>query len=405
MGDSGDAPTKLGLRLGLVALLSAACSGGGTDAEVVDAGPDEVVDATPAPDSAPILTGLDAFCAPGGPYELLFDKLSTCSPQASRANLFGTDLFAGASLEQFCHELFDSLVDDASVSFDDSSMQACLDHVAERDCLELSGAQIDNTPCADLFVGTVATDGDCDSSLQCAGDAFCRPEDAACNSCQDRLATGADCLGDAQCQDGKCNSLGQCAAPVFTGGDCLDRADCAGRLTCDNMSGTCVDPFPQVGDPCGGHAACSGGVGNFVLGLYCQPSGVGNMPGSCELLPEAGQACGPAGPGGQGLCNFLAYVWCDPANDTCTEPSVSALGEPCNALAVVGSGARQCASGLTCTSPTGAELGSCVATGYEGDSCTVLDMGSGRSDCHPSYDCVDSLCEGTELISGLCPAP
>jgi hypothetical protein len=395
------------LRIGQVAILAMmACGddGGGAGADV-DAGPGDTVDAdlSMVADAAPILTGLDAFCTPGGAYELLIGTRSSCQLAAVRSLLNRDSLAQGAALQQSCHELLGPLIADPTVSFDDTKITGCVAYLTATSCIELP-ADLGSTPCADLFIGTVATDGECDDNNQCAGDAYCQRTQQGCNLCADRLALGAACLADRQCSDGTCNSLDQCAAPIALGGGCLGDADCAGSMVC-SVGGTCESPNPKQGDPCDGHLDCTRNNASFAFGLYCDPSTDGGVtPGSCEPLPALGESCGPNGPGGQPLCDFIDYLWCDTTNNTCAAPTTSAVGGACNAFAVVGFGARQCEANVACSNPTGqgAEPGICVVPGYEGDACT---MANGQNNCYPGYACANSLCEAPALLSGNCPAP
>ena len=400
---------------GLVAaccLALGACGGGSGDRDP-DGGDTTDIDAAigtsdagPAADGAVMRTGLDAVCAPDGPFADLFGKAIECNPDAAFIKVFGTDLFAGAAIEQVCRDTLGPQVDSGTVTIDDSKIQGCIDFVAATDCLELSLGNAAGTPCGDIFVGTVATDGDCDEDAQCLGDAFCEPA-KGCGSCQNRLPTGASCVSNSQCSDGTCNSINECAASVGLGGACAGSGDCSGLLRCAEATNTCEDPFPQVGGACVDDDDCGG----LSLSLYCVPETSVTNPSTCQVLPQPGEDCVSTDAfDGQPTCDVVNYVWCLPSSNECMAPSISGLGEPCNIFPIIGAGARKCDSGLMCSDPlAGFEggAGTCLTPGFEGDSCTI-DTGSNEitAICHPNYSCNGAgICEGDFGFSGECPAP
>lgn len=407
---------------GLVAascLVFGACGGGSSDdspdaggnpnfdaGDVADAGDTPTPDAdVPEPDAAPMLTGIDAVCATDGPFAAIFEKSIECNPQIGFINVFGTDLFGGESIAQVCLDNLQPQIDSATVTIDDSNMQACLDYITETECLELDLDNLDATPCGELFVGTIAVDGECDVDAQCIGDAFCQP-DKGCGSCQNRLPTGASCGANVQCSDGTCDASNECAAPLGVGDTCTGNRDCGGLLFCSQASDTCEDPFPQVGDTC----VADGDCGGLQFSLLCEAGATINDPSTCQTLPQPGEQCVPLEPiGGQPGCDLVNYVWCLPSTNECQAPTVSALGEPCHVVGIIGAGARQCAPGLACSDPfSGFEgaPGTCLAPGFQGDTCTI-DTGDVEITevCHPSYECIDGICEGDSDFTGDCPAP
>ncbi len=407
------------MTLGVVAALAfSACSGGDNDNDAADATVGDAIDAgaafdaEPSADAAPELTPLEAFCAPEGPYDSLLSRLSECGGFFATFEINGTDLVRGEALSQICNDQFGPMIASGTVEVSEAALASCLSYATTTSCEELSLGNLIGTPCEAVFVGTVADGGDCETTEQCLGDAYCAPTAEECGSCTARLPVGNVCDSDQECSDGLCNSANQCAAPATTGESCVNDGDCVGLLVCDK--GTCASDLPVAGDPCNSQQDCSGPGGSgipFDIGLYCAPS-MDKGPGSCTAAPAVGEACIPQEIFAfgfdlqQDVCNVINYEWCD--GGTCAQPATSALGEPCNIFAVTGSGARRCESGLICSNVLGGiegPQGLCQTPGYEGDTCDLPGDGPPTQPCSPAYECQDGTCSANGPYEGICPAP
>lgn len=368
-----------------------------TTTPTIDAGvtPDATPDATP-------LTGVDAICAENGALPLLFNKSATCNPGFGFLTVLGTDLLGYQYLEDICRGNINSELSTGDVTIDDSKIGACIDFVNAANCVELDIDNLVNTPCEEIFVGTVATDGECEVASQCAGDAFCRQEEV-CGTCQPRIAAGELCDNNESCSDGKCNSAGVCAAPVGLGGACVGSLDCGGILGCNPVTNVCALPFPEQGDVCVSDEEC----GDYETSMYCQrPQLSGGPPaqGTCQPLPSVGESCVPVDIlGGTPGCDFLAYEWCNMG--TCAAPLASVVGEDCHVFATETAGAKKCASGLLCANVFGppGSVGTCRTPGEEGDACESESMNPTQV-CHPFYQCDGStdLCTLDLDVTGMC---
>ncbi len=397
-------------RIAIAALVFGACSSGDDDNIVPGFDAGIPADAEVQPDAAPQVPPLEAFCAPGGPFDEVFSGLRECGGFLRSLELNGTDLFTGEGVEAFCLHLYQPMVDDGTLTIDRDALAACSTYATTTSCDEIAGDSFNfnGTPCEDVLVGTVAADGECELSEQCAGDSFCDQGKDECGTCSPRLADEVACAFNDQCINGLCNSQGVCGAPANVGGSCVDSDDCVGFLDCDNTS-TCVSLIPSAGDACVTAADCTGPVGfviPFDIGLFC------GAQGTCEPTPAVGDACLPEAvlelgfQIDQGACNILEYEWCD--SGTCAAPETSGLGEPCNMFAISDSGARRCESGLICSNPEGGiegPVGECQAPGYLGESCDEGAKGAPPLEpCSPFFPCVEGICAGSSEYAGICPA-
>lgn len=412
--NEGERMTRLHQVLALSSAALMACGGsdGNSDPDsgLADATSSEADAMVDPPDAMPPLTGLDALCEPGdGPYAKIFEKLGTCVNEVTFiTRLLGDGLLGGTHLSTLCDDQFRSFVDDGTVTVDESKFQACIDYVAATECLELSLEQLAASPCGEVFVGTVAIDGDCDIDEQCSGDAYCAPGDG-CGSCTARAVNGIDCSADAQCQSQNCNASGVCADPVGLDGACDDDADCFNTLNC--VDDICRPPFQLQGETCQDDGDC----GFPFSGTYCAfptVAALGVQNGTCMALPGPGDDCLPYDdvPGGY-LCDLTTYAWCDLFTLECQAPTISAADGPCHAFPTYGAGARKCEEGLMCTDPFGVfegQIGTCIAPGLPGASCELAEVEGGpTSTCHPMLECNDTSleCESNSDYSGECPVP
>ena len=213
--------------------------------------------------------------------------------------------------------------------------------------------------CAEVFTGTVATDGPCWRHEQCAGDAYCfqspvSPPQRCPGQCRPRLPLGAECSGDgAQCSRRGVEGRLMCGRD----GSSPPRSVC-GEL----RDGT---PAPE-GAPCG--FVPMGAVYYEIPcapGLYCPNSLIDHSPATCRRLPTRGMPC-----------SLEVDCWqsqCVPAADlrsaTCGDLLVrSRVGERCSPLGTWDPAAGQCnpIAHLTCNAG-----GTCESNGdgTEGSGC------------------------------------
>ena len=155
------------------------------------------------------------------------------------------------------------------------------------------------------------TDGPCETSRDCAGDAFCGDDKA----CHPLAAAGQDCRSDADCQfglacinplstaPGTCRAVGHAGEPCpylrcadeglrcevathtcvpvgLPGASCVDFRDCSPYMQCDAQALQCRE-FPALGERC--DVGCQGTA-------WCaRPSGA--EVGTCAEPQENGAPC------------------------------------------------------------------------------------------------------------------
>ncbi len=137
----------------VTSLLALSACGDSDEAKYADAGPrldaSQNVDAAVPPDAAIPLTGIDALCAPDGPFPALFRKQLACNNSLAFISVQGTGLLSDFFLEDLCRANFGPAVEGETVSIDDTTLQACLDYVNETDCQLIDIDRIVGTPCND----------------------------------------------------------------------------------------------------------------------------------------------------------------------------------------------------------------------------------------------------------------
>lgn len=246
------------------------------------------------------------------------------------------------------------------------------DGSAARTCLEATFASCDrsivvlhrNAPaaCAEMFSGTVASNGPCGLDQDCISqrcsnadclangtptgtcigdaprmstvgepcqfnnDCFASYCDSAALTCLALLGAGASCIDDSQCEVGL-TCRGSCVALAGTGGPCTTDNDCE-RIGDYCASGTCV-AFALAGGDCTS-AAC-------IPGYRCDATM------HCVLGPELGEHCSAP-------LYCVDGSYCDSGTGTC----IPLL--PDNATC---SSNEQCAS-RTCVYQQSSSTGTCV---------------------------------------------
>src|SRR5262249_815005 len=159
---------------------------------------------------------------------------------------------------------------------------------------------------------------------QCMTD-FCGvPKNVACGTCQPLPATGASCA-----------TLG-----------------CGRGLSCDATSMTCIQEGAmgamcnRTTAPCGPDLSCVGST-MTTMGTW-QPEGT-----------AVGTACDNRAMTAPG-CDGELGLFCNGMTKQCAAINYVAAGMPCGANAAMGID-NGCAGGGMCVTPTGAQMGSCVA--------------------------------------------
>jgi len=200
---------------------------------------------------------------------------------------------------------------------------------ATANAADTATAAVDTAPALDTAVAVdpseadtsacVALGGDCATTAQCCGDAFCPAEVSYfAGLCTAPYADGESCYTNIWCASGTCNSQSMCGALKCAdpGGECwYDDACCSGACFYDVVSpyvpGHCGDPLPNgaacaqgswcasgscydgtcaapdcatAGKTCqGGWSCCTGLCSNEFTGTY--------GPGQCLDRLPAGSTC------------------------------------------------------------------------------------------------------------------
>ncbi|HEY2900715.1 MAG TPA: hypothetical protein VGL59_09080 [Polyangia bacterium] len=187
------------------------------------------------------LGGIPADQAPTAIAETVCAKAyDCCTPTQLMGNdLAGTD---EATCEQKTHDAFANNLAPVLASqaryrsaYDGAKLEACLAYIRATDCHDLGTTNhFSGIPGCDAFV-------------------------------QPRVAMGAGCTYDWECQQGQCiKSAGQIdglCKPLDVAGDDCASSKCAADLICDGQSKICVAPLAD-GAPCTRRDLCSSGSCN-----------------------------------------------------------------------------------------------------------------------------------------------
>jgi hypothetical protein len=340
------------------------------DDDVIDGGGDidAGIDAPPAP------VTLDEICDEEGLFVDLFSQFIQCNPLVGTL-LGGTP--SGVELSAGCFGQFQDYIDDGTVTLGDSAAAAaCLAYVDGLTCADLE--ILDPGPCGDLFLGTVALDGECEIDEQCIGNAYCaESKGGGCGTCTVQVADGEVCVDDAECINDHCRLDQSCGPLSDVGGPCGGDDDCVGDAYCSDLD-ECTASVGD-GDDCTAPKEC----GFPFSGLYCNPD-----DGTCAAQSAVGEPCN------DGLaCDLFDFETCDAADTgECLAASVGGIGDPCGFFL----GAK-CALGLMCTDLIGG--GECFSPGAVGAACDVEDPTAG---CDFLLECIEGACAYRDY-SGECP--
>ena len=254
----------------------------------------------------------------------------------------------------------------------------CVNGSASGSFCNGGGACLPNTmDCAPYTCASGVCETACNTSADCAGGAFCAPD----QTCEKSKAPGSACASNAECDTGFCVD-GYCCNT-----SCID--ECA---ACDvtGKEGTCS---PVNGPPHGTRLPCT--ATGEECGGTCDGANVTecNYPGadvpcgtsSCESGSESSSACN-----NKGVCAVQPEKLCAPY--TCGAKACKttcAVDEDC-------SGGNECKPDGTCAPKV---------TGFTcSDNHTVVDADGNETPCDP-YRCVSGLCNKTCSSVDDCVAP
>lgn len=180
--------------------------------------------------------------------------------------------------------IFDALKDGVNagrLKYDAIAANSCFG-TAKDECSTITqSSPLQGAACDKVFVGLVATGGDCASSNECATpDSICLITQVdALGKCQLAPKEGEACP-DFQCAEGlNCafiNNMGMCVKPLPDGSTCTSTGQCVSQY-CDSMTGTCA-PKKAIGEACSFSYECKD--------AYCD-----SQTKLCGALKAGGAAC------------------------------------------------------------------------------------------------------------------
>lgn len=218
----------------------------------------------------------------------------------------------------------------------------------------------------------------CDATLSRETPAACRPTGGARN-------LGGGCLDDWQCASGRCQPLagvacGVCVERIAEGAACQGDDDCDFGLSCPEELRRCVrrggaGESCATATPCKVGFSCVGAVGAAV----------------CRPAAEAGDSC--ESPATQVAdCDIASGIYCG-AGGSCRKIGRAAPGERCG---VVGATYTICVGGGRCSADSG--QGVCRGPVGAGEACTATSSGA---PCEPGLRCVAGTCVAPSIAA--CP--
>ncbi|MBK8170414.1 MAG: hypothetical protein IPK60_08725 [Sandaracinaceae bacterium] len=282
-------------------------------------------------------------------------------------------------------------IETGTVTYRPDKARECVDSIAATCNVVFDPTLLANGPCAEALVGTIAINGQCHTSAECAGDAYCSFADGLCPGvCVQRLSPGMSCHANAECSPSDAH-LGECVTDAVSGerrcaavglaadaaegapcgdvvaGNALVRTACARGLFCPNGGGTCRRAH-AVGDACVVETDYACADGSLCLGRA--------PDSSCRLatvLNAEGEACDDVSTEHDAyrLCNPLGGLVC--TDGTCTRSGSGMAGSRCMSGGIL----LSCESGLVCD---GSRM-SCIEPGLVGAT------------CYSNIECESGLCD------------
>jgi hypothetical protein len=250
-------------------------------------------------------------------------------------------------------------------SFAPAKARACLDELAAALACNNTSTTLNIADCGTVLVPLVPVGGTCKANasaflpIECMGGSYCKAN--ASNSC-----------------DGTCTVPAALNQPC----DLTNDVRCAGTLTCDSTSKTCVMATDvPMGGTCDDKNYCA-------KGLYCDKGADGGAQGTCQPRKTSGpctsstdcaQPLTCAGPTGARTCVAAKHPGdsCTPKQSECDlfsfcgadgkcSDTFAAIGQPCGSQP--GSDNLACAPGEYCDAIL--QSGTCRAKKQPGDACT-----------------------------------
>jgi len=333
------------------------------------------------------------------PHEMaimLCNLLARCNPNS----VLSTPAYAQQCLSETEKEFADQSIPGLNaaiaagkVMYDGTKIRACLDVYPQLAC-DYSNVSVLDAACGNIWGGTVAVGGVCNSSFECASSSItstCKSSTSACPGvCTARSGVGEACPGTDDCLENlACDTTDHiCKVPLKSGDACGSSSPsggvCGGILRCVQMpSGQyqCGNLFGtssgQQGDTCNSMLSC-------VAGLVCTTTseladGGTNHVARCETPSNSG-----------GACQFAA-------SNPCPDSQFCPI-----ALADIGTTTSQCAPQIDpdqactgkylyeCKGDARCYNGKCLARQRLGGTCV------GAEDCY-SNNCVNAVCVAEEL--------
>jgi hypothetical protein len=276
------------------------------------------------------------------------------------------------------------------ISYDGATVRACLDLYPKLEC-DYSNVSILLPTCTNVWGGTVAVGGSCNSSFECASNAFsnvCRSANNTCPGvCAAKATAGEPCASLSDC-DGtlKCvSAAGTCKVPLKLGDTCSPVTTgidaCGGLTQCvqlPNMAqGQCVivngPTAGQEGAVCNSNQDCQNGL---VCSATAEVADSGNYPiFRCRKVSSPGSTCWYSL---DNPCSFGQY--CPMASNALTNSVAQCTAQKAAGQACSGTSIFECAADLDCTN------GTCQPALQRLSAACVS-----NSDCY-SFNCVNSVC-------------
>jgi len=260
------------------------------------------------------------------------------------------------SFDQNLTQLWQAGVDKGTVVYDKAKGDACVKAIEAASCDALPDF---TTVCQDSLVGQVATDGECENTLECAGAAYCRIEAACPGACTPRVDEGAACDLDEECAVGLACAGNVCAAAASEGA-------------------ACGDELP----------ACA-------LGMLCKAPALG-APGVCTPLDKLATA------GNGQPCDPIKLELCEPGLSCVLQKTLAfQCQKPYSKGAVCGFGVPEpCSAGEYCTATFQTIEGNCTELPGQGQPCATGGLGGGL--CAAGLICAQETCETFQDLGGAC---
>lgn len=305
-------------------------------------------------------------------YGPLFGVMSVDDCQTLYQNQYAQGDFAATQSE----------INAKRVSYDGTKVDACLQAIDALGCSSLSSRTPDS--CRSVFPGTVATGGNCTITADCkSASDVCLFGSSCPGKCQPRVAAGAACHVDDDCQNGLICNAKKCIQPASEGAACglAGQPPCMGGLFCEgaNAKTKTAGACKQVSQV---FTAASGAKCDFLHGPLCVTGQ------SCEVSVSGTtvtQKCvGPVAAGG--TCHLARPEEC-PSGQYCKVAKLGAAGT-CTPLPTDGQPCAARVNGPPCAANNRCDTSTkkCVTLKNDGASCSAANV------CY-SQHCMSNKCE------------